>query len=123
MFVVVVGVNRVSMAVVHVVDVIAVLDGFVTAVVAVGVLLGGVLGNRVVLIVMVAVRGVPVVVVQVVDVIAVLDGQVAAVVAVGVFGRGVLGMEFGHVAPFQKGAAPCSGPAGSWTWVSASEMT
>jgi hypothetical protein len=94
--VVVVFVGGVTVAVVNVVDVVAVLDGFVAAGVTVGVIGNRVLGRGVVLVVVVAVQRVAMSAMQVVDVVAVLDGFVAAGVAVGVVGEGVFGVEISH---------------------------
>lgn len=90
MLVVVIAVHGVLMTVVQVVDVVTMRHGFVAALLAVSVLLGGVLRNRVVLVVVVLVQCVAVVVVQVVDVIAVRHGLMAAVVTVLVLGGAVM---------------------------------
>lgn len=78
------------MPVMHVVDMVAVLDGLVTAVSTMLVLRSRVLGDRLMLVVVVAVQRMVVGAVYVVHVIAVLDSVVTASFAVGVLGRGVL---------------------------------
>lgn len=90
MLVVVIAVHGVLMTVVQVVDVVTMRHGFVAALLAVSVLVGGVLRNRVVLVVVVLVQRVAVVVVQVIDVIAVRHGLMAAVVTVLVLGGAVM---------------------------------
>src|SRR5919106_867770 len=105
--VVMVIVGGVPMPIVHVVGVFAVLDGLVTAVSAVGVLGGTVLGHRFVFVVVVAVLGVSVRAVAVVEVVVMLHHLVTAVVAMLMLGKRVLRVDVGG------GHAPCSFRRGS----------
>jgi hypothetical protein len=93
--VVVPGVHGVLVPVVNVVHVVVVLDGLVTAILAVSVLFLGVLGDGLVLVVVAVMQGVMMGAVHVVGVTVVLDGLVAAVRAVLVLGHTVFGVEFG----------------------------
>jgi len=102
-FVVVVFVLGVAMAVVQVVDVVAMLDGLVAAVCAMGVLVEGVLSRLVMFVVVAFVLGVPMAVVQVVDVVAMLDGLVATVRAMGVGTEIVFSKGVGHGISFVSG--------------------
>jgi len=90
--VVVTGVLRVLVAVVHIIDVVIVLHGFVAARGAVLVFVGGVLSDGLVLVVVVIVQGMMVDAVHVVDVVIMLHGFVPAIGAVLVLGDGVLGV-------------------------------
>ncbi len=88
--VVVLAVGGVLVPVVHVVDVVVVRDGLVTAVRSVGVVCNGVLCDALMLVVVIAVDRVVVGSVHVVDVTVVLNGLVSAVGAVLILGDGVL---------------------------------
>ena len=126
MLVVVIAMDGVAMAIVHVVDVVAVLHGVVTAVVAVGVVSRGVLGDFLMLVIVILVRGVAMAVVQVIDVVAVLHLLMAAIGAVGVVGLGVLSRVVldGHENSLPGVQSSASGSrTGSWTWARASAMT
>ena len=92
MLVVVFAVGGVLVAIVNEVDVVIVLHGLVAAVLAVGVLNGGVLSDGLVLVVVVLVQSVVMSVVHVIGVVIVPDCLVAAVSAVLVVGDGVLGV-------------------------------
>ncbi len=119
--VVVILVGGMLVAVVKVVDVVAVLNGLVAAALAVGVVGHGVLGNRLVLVVVVAMEGVAVGAVHVVDVVAVLNGLVAAALSVGVLLDAVLGMNVGHLAVLSVDVSAAG--AGSSEWAKASAIT
>jgi hypothetical protein len=101
----VISVYRVAVAVVEVVDVVAVRDGRVAAALAVRVAVGVVLGvpGRLALVVVTVVRAVQAAVVHVVDVVAVRCGHVPAAVAVDVGVAGVLGMRGGQDLALPRG--------------------
>jgi hypothetical protein len=105
--VVVAVVLGVPVTVVHVVDVVVVLEGLVPAIRTVGVVVRArhdVDVVEVALVVVTVVRGVDVAVVQVVDVPLVLDGEVAAVGAVDVGVLDVAGAGRAHGAAFGVGS-------------------
>lgn len=125
MLVVVARVLGMAVAVMDIVDMVAVLHGFMPAVIsAVAVFLCGVLGRVLVFVVVILVFGMAVPLVKIVDVIPVLDGFVGAVIpAVGVLGEGVFCLDFlGHDNSFAEAASPpgCRGGAvpgcGRWCW-------
>ncbi|PPG32097.1 hypothetical protein C5B97_03250 [Pseudoclavibacter sp. RFBB5] len=124
MLVVVTLVRCMLVAIVHVVDVIVVLDRLVAAVLAVRVLLRGVLCDALVLVVVILVQGVLVRAVHVVDVVAVLDGVVAAVLAVRVLVDGMLGVQVCGAHAWCSLGSDCSwGECSSRTCVMASSIT
>lgn len=94
--VVVGSVQSMAVAVMEVIDMVAMFNGFVTAILAVGMLLKAVLSDGTVFIVVVTVEGVVVFAVNVVDVVTVLDCFVSAVFAVLVLSNGVLGVLICH---------------------------
>lgn len=83
-------VGRVPVTVVEIIDMISVLDGVVSAIGPVRVLVRPVLGDRLVLVVVIPVQCMTVGAVHVVHVITVLDGLMTASVAMLMFGDGVL---------------------------------
>lgn len=90
MLVVVIAVHGMLVAFVHIIDVIAMLNSLVAAVLTMRVLGCGVLGGSVVLVVVSIVLRVAMITMEVVDVIAVLNSVVAAILAVLMFGNGVV---------------------------------
>lgn len=118
MFVVVVSVNRVTVTVVEVIDVIAVGDGVISSTLTVLVLGHGVLRRSIMFIVVVVMRGMAVTVVEVIDMIAVGDGVMSATFTVLVIGHGVLsrcmcvshGASFfpGQVSSLETGSCTCT---------------
>lgn len=134
MLVVVLGVRRVLVPVVHVVDVVVVGDGLVTASVAVRVLGKSMLGHRLMLVVVVTVKRVMVRAVNIVDMVSVGHRLVTAVSAVRVLVDAVLSMRVCRAHCFllldrgcydgsARFAAVPSGATDSLTWMRASLTT
>jgi hypothetical protein len=108
----------------HVVDMVAVLDGLMATARTVLMLGDRVFRNRFVLVVVVTVQGMVVGAVDVVHVVAVLDGLVAAARTVLMLGDGVLSVNVGgaHDVPSHSSSEPEMSPVLpiSWTWATAS---